>query len=166
MRCWTKSDFAVTYHFGHISSISGLFLFKIGSKCAHFWGVSHGQPIVTATSPNRSDCIVWKHVTATAGPLNTIGLAWPGSWPQAGPSTALLSTHMCIQAEKTYKKNWWSSKSYPCWCCTCPNRLWWGLTAVGCWNRQFVVVVKRASEWVIELGAHKLDSLFELAKWA
>ena len=38
MRCWTKSDFAITYHFGHISSISGPFLFEIGSKCAHFWG--------------------------------------------------------------------------------------------------------------------------------
>ena len=47
MRCWTKSDFAITYHFGHISSISGPFLFKIGSKCAHFWGVLCGQPVQT-----------------------------------------------------------------------------------------------------------------------
>ena len=45
MRCWTKSDFAVTYHFGHISSISELFLFKKGSKCAHFWVVSRRQPV-------------------------------------------------------------------------------------------------------------------------
>ena len=67
-----KSDFVITYHFGHISSISGLFLFKIGSKCAHFWWVSHGQPVVNATGPNLSSCVVWKHATTTAGPVLTV----------------------------------------------------------------------------------------------
>ena len=35
----TKSDFAVTYCFRSSTCISGLFLFKIGSKCADFCGV-------------------------------------------------------------------------------------------------------------------------------
>ena len=43
----TKLDFAIIYHFGHISCISGLFLFKIGSKCVDF----EEYPKPVATSP-------------------------------------------------------------------------------------------------------------------
>ena len=50
----TKSDFAVTYLFGHISCISGPFLFKIGSKCVDFWGV-------LKTSCNQLK-LVWLHL--------------------------------------------------------------------------------------------------------
>ena len=38
MRCRTKLDFAETYHFGHNSCNSGLFLLKMGLKCAQFKG--------------------------------------------------------------------------------------------------------------------------------
>ena len=38
-RYCTKLDFGVTYRFGHRTCNSGPFLFKIGSKCAHFWDV-------------------------------------------------------------------------------------------------------------------------------
>ena len=36
MRCWTKSDFAVTYHFGHISPFLGCFSSKM---CAFLRGI-------------------------------------------------------------------------------------------------------------------------------
>ena len=61
MRCCTKSDFAETYCFGHNSCNFGLFLFKIGSKCAHFWEVSRGQPVASATGCNRSQTVWLRH---------------------------------------------------------------------------------------------------------
>ena len=39
MRYCTKLDFGVTCRFGHRTCNSGPFLFKIGSKCAHYWDV-------------------------------------------------------------------------------------------------------------------------------
>ena len=53
MRCCTKSDFAETYCFGHNSCNSGLFLLKIGLKCANFL-----RGITCATGCNRFK-LVW-----------------------------------------------------------------------------------------------------------
>src|SRR6202044_659371 len=53
MRCGSRSDFVITYRFGHNSSNFGPILFKLGSKCADSLGVSRGQPVAFKTGCNR-----------------------------------------------------------------------------------------------------------------
>ena len=76
----TKSDFAIIYHFCHISCISGLFIFKICSECVYFWGTP--KPSCNQLQPVRL-CLVfggflfWKACNCNQ---------WSGCiWLQSGP---------------------------------------------------------------------------------
>ena len=65
MRCRTKSDYAETYCFGHNSCNSGLFLLKMGLKCANFKGYYLRNRLQSVQIGPVA--LFEKHATTTAG---------------------------------------------------------------------------------------------------